>query len=178
MPNWCTNVLTVNGGPNDISRFQDKAHDPDVGPLCLQKLYPMPEDPAVQLAEAKETDWWPMAENIHKGNKSQELLLRDAWWDWRVGRWGTKWDLDDETQLTAHPGSLMYEFHSAWSPPVGVIEKAAEEFPELEFTLEYYEPGCDFAGVLTINRHGQDHEQGHCADFSFSEWVTHQDEDE
>lgn len=49
--------------------------------------------------------------------------------------------LPDDRPLVA-----FFEFETAWSPPVAVIEKLAANFPNYEFELEYYEGGMGFCG--------------------------------
>jgi hypothetical protein len=44
------------------------------------------------------------------------------------------------------PIVALVEFETAWSPPVPVVEKLMEMFPDHEFELEYYEGGVGFCG--------------------------------
>jgi Ferredoxin-like domain in Api92-like protein len=133
MPNWCENTLTVEGAEKDVQRFKQlakpKATQADVD-LSLASLYPIPE-------------------GVYQGDLGPEETQRygkNNWRDWCITHWGTKWDAD--ARLTNElPDFLVYEFESAWSPPVAWLTKVARDFPRLRFTLIYDEPGMGFAGT-------------------------------
>lgn len=74
------------------------------------------------------------------------------WYSWSVKNWGTKWGAYDFVEVNNEPDIENYEivFNTAWSPPVPVIEKLGELFPDLSFTLHYFEPGAGFAGCLEV----------------------------
>jgi hypothetical protein len=63
--------------------------------------------------------------------------------------WGTKWDVDG---IDAYCEQLncVYNFNTAWSPPIQWVLRASKLYPTLEFSLEYEESGCDFRGSTTI----------------------------
>ena len=67
----------------------------------------------------------------------------------QTAAWGTKWDLDEETQQRVAGELLEYDtvsFDTAWSPPINAIEALSAMFPEVGFTLAYNEPGMCFYG--------------------------------
>ena len=68
------------------------------------------------------------------------------WYDWSVRHWGTKWDveLSANTVDVNDPNTLHFFFSSAWSPPIEFFSWISEE--ELEWSLDYIELGCWFAG--------------------------------
>jgi hypothetical protein len=41
---------------------------------------------------------------------------------------------------------LQYDFNTAWSPAIPIIEEASKVFPMVKFTLLYAEQGADFSG--------------------------------
>ena len=43
---------------------------------------------------------------------------------------------------------IRYTFDTAWGPPVGVIHKLRELYPEVSVTAFYDEPGMEVAGYL------------------------------
>ena len=47
-------------------------------------------------------------------------------------------EIDDE--------QIEYRFSTAWGPPEGVIEKLREQYPDIEITAFYDEPGMEIAG--------------------------------
>lgn len=93
---------------------------------------------------------------------------REAWYVMRLGQWGTKWDASfdgpfmvlcasDDVDLdasvdaqgaTVTPTVAIYKFDTAWSPPTQWLETVAELEPELEFEMQFGEPGNEIAGRL------------------------------
>lgn len=66
------------------------------------------------------------------------------WWNWRVVNWGTKWS-ERWTEVRENEGNTMHlSFHTAWSPPSGVVQKMVEQGFSTE--LWYMEQGNDFWG--------------------------------
>lgn len=175
MPNHCNNRLTVTGSPEDLEKFVDFACPDDVEevertdkPLDYNKLCPMPDNPFTQLEEGEKCylndvvrlrmgQMTPLEEyeslkdsEDPEDKRKAEHLLHEAWYNWRVNEWRTKWNCyDGRVDLSGiKNGVVVYDFDSAWSPPTGVIRAAALKFNTLSFTLEYAEPGCDFSGVF------------------------------
>ena len=132
MPNWCENRLTVEGAKKVVQQFKQLAKpkgDKADSDLSLASLYPVPE-------------------GVYQGDLGPEESKRygkNNWRDWCITHWGTKWDAD--ARLTSElVDFLVYEFESAWSPPVAWLKKVARDFPRLRFTLIYDEPGMGFEG--------------------------------
>jgi hypothetical protein len=130
MPNWCENELTVTGPADVLQRFVEIAGS-DAEPLRLGAFIPRPE-----------------------------LLTRagDAWHDWSLCHWGTKWDLglgQVRRELQHDPDGQLhtatYRFDSAWSPPDSAIHTISMGLPELTLTLTYGEWGSDFVGQQTFS---------------------------
>jgi hypothetical protein len=117
-----------------------------------------------------------------------ELLEGNGWYDWRLENWGTKWDLSEEEQrevadqLISEIADFQATFMTAWSPPLQAIAALSEMFPNDQFTLDYFESGCWFAGTAIISEGQIDDNQVDDADvtefakenFNFVEY----DEDE
>lgn len=69
----------------------------------------------------------------------------------QVAAWSTKWDLDEEEQKQVAFELIennVVHFNTAWCPPTAVIEALSEMFPSMDFRLDYFEPGCFFAGSI------------------------------
>jgi polyhydroxyalkanoate synthesis regulator phasin len=70
-------------------------------------------------------------------------------YDWVVANWGTRWvDCDDICEDNGN--YITYSFTSAWAPPVEFFKNICEDYPLLDFSLNYEEPGCAFEGDLEI----------------------------
>jgi len=64
------------------------------------------------------------------------------WYDWCVNNWGTKWNAYD-TRVTdnSYDECLEVIFDTAWSPPIGVYEKLAEQFPKVDIEAYWSDEG-------------------------------------
>jgi hypothetical protein len=69
------------------------------------------------------------------------------WHAWNVGNWGTKWDVTDkdgsDIQIV-NPNYVVFNFATAWSPPLAFYES----LKDLGFEIDamYFEPGLGFCG--------------------------------
>jgi hypothetical protein len=91
-----------------------------------------------------------MKENVNEDNELSFAMscpvpeeLED--WDnrWCIENWGTKWDANEtiEDDEGTH-------FNTAWGPPRVWLEKVAEKYSYLQFSLRYAEEGMDFSGLV------------------------------
>jgi hypothetical protein len=142
MPNWCLNNLTITGPQADIQAFKTKAvgHSPWEEPegepdaLNFHSLVPVPE------------------EVLKAGYES-------AGYDWEMANWGCKWGAMNPTILDEWEGHVEYEFCTAWSPPIELLQRVSVQWPALVILLEYEEPGIGFKGIAKFQ--GEIHED-HC----------------
>lgn len=133
---------------------------------------PVSEEQAIERG----SKWYPwMAPGERKdrtcnvcGGKGRALpsLMDAAWRDWRSANWGCKWDAsfsgpmmalgsedsDVDASVEAQgstitPTVAVYKFDTPWAPPSPFVEHASAKFPELEFVLQFGEPGEGYAGV-------------------------------
>ena len=138
MPNWCANLLEVNGLVLNKLAFLESLHgeivptmaagtNPSV--ITLTKIKPYPE-----------------------GNWD---------YDWCVEHWGTKWDIEAELINRAWEGNdnLLIRFDSAWSPPEAAFRELPTMFPDLCFSHIYAESGMNYSGsdiYIGLNRDPDD----------------------
>ena len=82
---------------------------------------------------------------------NEPTIREDAWWDWRVQNWGTKWEIDTKEvqapQITDEGKSLFCYFNTAWSPALGIYDKLTEQGYQVE--AYYFESGMAFCGKYT-----------------------------
>ena len=123
MPNWCHNELIIEGKAKEITAFKKKARS-EYGPLSLDKLHKKPDGLKGTVAGVDNYNWY----------------------DWCLKNWGTKWDVIEATLAANGKDNMSYEFLSAWAPPVAWLRKVSKDYPGLEFTLRYDEPGVGFRG--------------------------------
>ena len=144
MPNWVFNHLTIDGSKEDIAKVKAQVgavvktkykgvdevdEEIDEEPLfSFMNILPPPED---------KLDEYHAVHGYTGGEKTGDTEYN--WYNFNVREWGTKWDARDVDLLEEHKTSLHYKFDTAWSPPTPVIEKLAQQNPNLNITLEYRE---------------------------------------
>lgn len=185
MPNWCSNILTVNGSTDEMRRFdanfrgrpplwppsqhelknktedeiekiqaeERKEWENNLPKRCLNALYPVPE-------EVLKVGYSVQSETLSALERLDSLIMKDKWIDgytWCVSHWGTKWDVYGNVvksivDITV-PNELtyVYDFPTAWSPPIPWTEKVAADYPTLSFRLAYCEEGACFAGEVKFD---------------------------
>jgi len=94
----------------------------------------------------------PMPKDIFTGavGQKEEALYGDkTWYTWCPRNWGTKWDACECSVITEKPNRVVYQFDTAWGPPIEWLEKVAAMYPKLHFEMNYDEPGMVFSGTAT-----------------------------
>jgi len=143
MPNWCECSLRIYGNEKEIKKFKKGAKKGKQA-VSLEKLYPEPDYTKVKVKST-----FPDL-NKKFGNNKKYVDQKDAWWDWRIQNWGTKWDLCDVVIVDDLGSEITFEFDTAWSPPVDAFKTISKKYPKLVFVLNYYEPGMGFEGFAKI----------------------------
>jgi predicted RNA-binding Zn-ribbon protein involved in translation (DUF1610 family) len=146
VPNWCENILRIDGPAADIAEFAQMAKARNQMSKARKK----------GTSEDEEFDL-PLSLNSLVPPPS--TLDDDGWYNWRLSNWGTKWDVDVEAKVTVTETSLEYRFDSAWSPPMVWLQTVGSKFPSLHFCLWYAESGCDFGGIYEIEGEYAHHEE-------------------
>lgn len=164
MPNWCENDLTIKAKTrkrlDDVMAFvhghYDDGDDEEVSPFDFNVIIPYPEI------------YRKMDEEADNFKGRWEDRPKDGFnsggYEWRVDNWGTKWPASEIwVEDLKTDGSCVVHFSTAWTPPLPIIDKLAEAFPDISFMLRYYEGGMGFSGkydgrgvdVLNRNYKGQ-----------------------
>lgn len=89
------------------------------------------------------------SDSYEKGLKINDNLFEfgcRTWREWCVVYWGTKCEVFGTQLKETSPTELIFEFHSAWSPPEIGIDQIAALFPELDFYLEFRDLMVYFLG--------------------------------
>lgn len=128
MPNYCTNRFKVNGPAKSVAAVKELITNNE-----------------------KQASWWngeegpmlmdfdrivPQPPNIKDENECQKTEANGmpAWWNWRLGNWGTKWEAWDFSESMDKPGVYAIYFITAWSCPLPIYEALAERFKDCTFT--------------------------------------------
>ena len=113
---------------------------------CLQELYPeIAFDINANTDEA----------SIASGQEYLQQILdyyNDRWYEWRLANWGTKQNAFDSEKID----DTAILFSTAWSPPLAVIEKLAEKFPDATITLEWADEDIGFNTGCVIFKDDED----------------------
>jgi len=131
MPNWCHNKLTIAGPEADVRSFKEKAagrcpwmkpEETEEEALNFHSLIPVPDEVLKAGYEA-------------------------AGYDWERTNWGCKWGAENPMLLDEGGTCLIYEFDTAWSPPMEFLQSVSKQWSNLTLILEYEEPGVGFKGL-------------------------------
>ena len=144
MPNWCENRVNISGDIKDIKAFRDKAFNDGV--FHFNNLIPMPE--GLDITSGNFGKGTPEQEELEK-LQSTNLIKHGYkdWYDWCVANWGTKWDIEAEDTSDDNE-FINLQFDTAWGPPDGVFYHIKDNFPSLDLSWFYDEPGMEMAGYL------------------------------
>ena len=150
MPNWCDNRVTISSNTEDDSQFQELVAKFQVE-RPFNEIYPMPDFKTIPNKNGE----LPVADEIK--NSDGELITithyfpdgknDDRWYHWCIDNWGTKWDVNisdgDIDECYAE-----FEFQTAWAPASGIFDKIKEDYPDVDISWFYDEPGMEIAGYL------------------------------
>lgn len=99
----------------------------------------------------------------------QDVAGTDAWYQWCVNNWGTKWDVGGDGEFIEQPdaNTINLKFDSAWAPPT----EAYQVMCGMGFEIQafYYEPGMGFVGEFTGDSQG-----GNDNYYEFGDWSAEQ----
>jgi hypothetical protein len=148
MPNWCDNGLIITGPAAELAKFKKKAAslktttDGVKVDFNFEAFLPLPKILEAPTASCSDV--------LTRADKARiKATGYKDWYHRNLNVLGTKWDVGGELTIN-EKNRLGYTFASAWSPPDEGVRKISELYPKLHFTLDYDEPGMDFAGVDEI----------------------------
>ena len=144
MPNHCFNKISISEGNADgqslqvlVESLKSEENQTD---FDFNAILPMPPElENVGWGEAEEMN------DIEKAKYKKEFGSIN-WYDWRVDKWGTKWNSYNCEIVEHEDDYVVYTFDTAWGPPTGVIEALREQCPDFSISAFYDEPGMEMAG--------------------------------
>jgi hypothetical protein len=96
-------------------------------------------------------------EPVFQTEEEENTTLMPNWWSWRVGNWGTKWEVDAE--IVSHNvsgGWINLAFDSACSPPIEALAHWESQDPEnRSYNIRYIEWGMMFCGEADSDGYNQ-----------------------
>jgi len=142
MPNHCSNCLLVDGPQKEIDRLIENVRGEKTHVIDFNKVVPIP-------AELRETTSPSNCPELDK-QFIADYGFSDLY-SWCLAHWGTKWSSYDCGGWDHSGNHAACYFSTAWSPPTPVITELGLQYPTLNFKLVYFEPGCYFAGILSVH---------------------------
>jgi len=154
MPNWCNQVLTVQGDHAELNRFDketEKVDDKGEKFISFNDLIPCPQE----LTDTTEGSYGDELKQLELEEQQKKNLLRygfKTWYDWACEVWGTKWGACDVHKFNKESipdkSRIDYSFQSAWSPADGLLRGMSMLFPTLAFGVWFTEESNAFAGWI------------------------------
>ena len=135
MPNWCSNRVEVYAEAEDIKKFREYVSSEN-SLFSFNKIKPIPEE----LEDTTSPSGEPNVDLINKYGV-------DNWYDWCTNNWGVKWDVGD-VELEEGEDYLTYNFDTPWGPPEEIYTILNAEFPDMNISWFFDEPGMQMAGYL------------------------------
>jgi len=180
MPNHCSNHLEVSGSVKEMKKFYDHLsvipeqdqddYNTKIKVFDFNDFIPMPKslditsgsrvNNAIEVLNG-EANMGPggdypdiTPEDIELGKiylSNMKKYGHGDWYNWSNANWGTKWNAYDVYACSVEDDHFGVGFSTAWSPPMPVLAKICELFPNLTIQMEYQEEGMGFAGVAGSN---------------------------
>ena len=175
MPNYCSNVVEIQGPQHILKTLVEHRLD-------FMKIHPYPKELDITAGREGADD---SPEQIRLVAAEEANLKKHGyknWYDWCVNNWGTKWNAggdNDAMQVdydedVNNQGIALFQFDTAWAPPLGVLDKLSATHPELSIECRYSEPGVGFFGVWT-DGHDRCYETEQFPKSTDAFWTQHAD---
>ena len=133
MPNWCENILVVEGPEAEIAAFKEKAA---AAPA---------ENTTSEVAEVlKLENFIPVPADV------AEVAYGNGQDDWEIEHWGCTLGAINSAITTELENRVHYVFQTPWTPPLAFMEQVSRDWPSLRLMLGYVETGCGFLGIAKV----------------------------
>lgn len=169
MPNLIYCTLSMQGNESDIHSVKESLKTTDsegkLHAIDFQNIIPMP--PSLNINRNNDAEllykrdylrqilWVDEEQRLRLmypeeaieasdlAQKYHENMLKyraKTWYHWCIKHWGTKWNaiINQEDAKKNTLGDTLY-FATAWNPPIPVINFLVCKFPNVHFTLEYFD---------------------------------------
>ena len=161
MPNWVRNVVTLKGNAESVKKVVEFVKSEN-SVFDFDKIVPQPES-----IKKYDTTNYPYGEKLVVGEpldrfeKDSPIVTEElieeykvaskeqmnkygviGWYDWNRKYWGTKWNA---CEAYFNASDDTFNFDTAWSAPLEVLEALGKLFPEVEFEFMYADEdsGCN-----------------------------------
>lgn len=145
MPNWTYNHITIKKNECDaelwalIQKAAEDASDSAKKVDFMQSIFPCPQE----LLDTTSGYVGGADKEAHEAKEQRNLDKYGVknWYDWKVSRWGTKWDICDYDLNYVNDEEVSISGNTAWCFPEGFLNFLVEKGCDVEnyFTNEDYD---------------------------------------
>jgi hypothetical protein len=134
MPNWVDVAVTIVGDKEKREKLIEKSSN--LPPIIWS------DDPeGVQYEE----DTFGFQGLVPVPDEITEKGFNRTGYDWCLDNWGTKWN-PKIIKLEEKDNNTVIVMYAAGEPPLEWFDKVSKKYPSLDFRLEYYGSGNQYAG--------------------------------
>ena len=126
MPNYCTNILKIDGDKDIVSHLLDMISSEHTY-FDFNKIIPYPEK-------------YAKMDSVNNGSS-----YNAGGYQWCIENWGTMGNAIS-SYIVGKDNHIEIHFTTAWSPPSPVINALVKLFPKLHFRDEFEGEGGEFEG--------------------------------
>lgn len=153
MPNWCYNLVEIEGKKEEVIRFlNDLIAKPQI--ICREELnieHMSDAEKLVELERLKNLEKECVTYSKIMPQPDSVLLGKEPWYDWRLKNWGVKWDISDLEVSTIKDAideasecddycHTSFDYDTPWCAPEQFYAYATLHY-DIEVTLSSEEPG-------------------------------------
>lgn len=133
MSNAVTNILSINGTEEQVSKVREFIKGSKGEPISLQSIYPMPKRlKGKKMVELK---------NYPRPKGMKPISIPD-WMDWRWKYWGCSWDAEPiQDDVVEAPNRII--FNTVDSTPLIAMGILSVLFPEVTLHVTYSDEYAD-----------------------------------
>jgi len=137
MPNWVTNILTINADEKMVEKILSEVKSEN-SEFDFNLILPMPLGLENTTAPARIVSDEDYAEDSSRGitqamydARIKEYGFSD-WYNWRLHHWDTKWNADE-----VYINDNEITFNTAWSNPKALLVALSKKYPNVEFQIKF-----------------------------------------
>lgn len=145
MPNWVFNTLVIEAEPQVIAKIKAQLSAP-----YETKHQDLRSDEWKTETVQKDLSFWniiqPPADKLGEyygthgyANGEKQGDTEFNWYNWNIHNWGVKWDASESELVEESETYLQYRFDTPWGVAEGALTALSEQYPDVEFNLDYEE---------------------------------------
>jgi len=137
MPNWITNILTINADEKMVQKILSEIKSTQ-SEFDFNLIVRQPDELEGTTAPARIVSDEEYAKDSSKGitqAMSDELISKygfNNWYDWRYQHWGTKWNADE-----VYISDNEISFNTAWCNPQPLLVALSRKYPDIQFDIKF-----------------------------------------